>query len=325
MNFDMKLSSTERIILQGRDYSDLRGNLMGLHQNPSEFEGATFHIALDPLYEKTIQDQQRPLREEGYPEFVDMIYSKDKGFVTSYTHYETRQLVPQLNPQGENRQFLFFPLHDSQYSYGYIVFGDDLDKLSNNNHLRKYMERFCIILSKFYQNLRLDALNQRLLQMTETDALTHVKNRTAFETKQGNLQTKMQLTVKPTFALALFDINNLKQINDNLGHEAGDDYIINSCRLICKTFKKSAVYRIGGDEFMVVLENDDFENRDSLLQSMKDEMAKLATGDLPVYEKISIASGMSVYDPENDFNISDVFSRADAAMYENKAAMKKEM
>ena len=161
--------------------------------------------------------------------------------------------------------------------------------------------------------------------MTETDALTHVKNRTAFETKQGNLQTKMQLTVKPTFALALFDINNLKQINDNLGHEAGDDYIINSCRLICKTFKKSAVYRIGGDEFMVVLENDDFENRDSLLQSMKDEMAKLATGDLPVYEKISIASGMSVYDPENDFNISDVFSRADAAMYENKAAMKKEM
>ena len=324
-NFDMKLSTTERIILQGRDYSDLRGNLMGLHQNPSEFEGATFHIALDPLYEKTIQDQQRPLREEGYPEFVDMIYSKDKGFVTSYTHYETRQLVPQLNPQGENRQFLFFPLHDSQYSYGYIVFGDDLDKLSNNNHLRKYMERFCIILSKFYQNLRLDALNQRLLQMTETDALTHVKNRTAFETKQGNLQTKMQLTVKPTFALALFDINNLKQINDNLGHEAGDDYIINSCRLICKTFKKSAVYRIGGDEFMVVLENDDFENRYSLLQSMKDEMAKLATGDLPVYEKISIASGMSVYDPENDFNISDVFSRADAAMYENKAAMKKEM
>ena len=161
--------------------------------------------------------------------------------------------------------------------------------------------------------------------MTETDALTHVKNRTAFEGRQGDLQTKMQLTVKPQFAIAVFDVNNLKKINDGLGHEAGDEYIINCCRLICRIFKKSAVYRIGGDEFVVVMENDDYENRDLLLQSMRDEMAELASKDIPIYEKISIASGMSVYDSENDFIISDIFSRADAAMYENKAQMKKQL
>jgi len=58
---------------------------------------------------------------------------------------------------------------------------------------------------------------------------------------------------------------------------------------------------------------------------MRDEMAELASKDIPIYEKISIASGMAVYDIENDFIISDVFSRADAAMYENKAQMKKQL
>lgn len=161
--------------------------------------------------------------------------------------------------------------------------------------------------------------------MTETDVLTHVKNRTAFETRLGDLQHKMQFADKPSFAFAVFDVNNLKRINDTLGHEAGDNYIVNSCRMICKTFKKSAVYRIGGDEFVVVMENDDYENREILLKSLKEEMAELATKDLPIYEKISIASGMAVYNPESDFHISEVFSRADAAMYENKASMKKEL
>ncbi len=324
-NFDMRLSTIEGILLQGRAYSDLNGNLTALNALNTHYEGATFHVAIDPLFEKTIHDQQHPLLEKGYPEFMDMVYSKDKGYATNYPHFETRQLVPQENPQDGNRIYIFLPLHESKYSYGYIVFGDDLEKLNNTNHLRKYIERFNLILSKFYQNLRLDALNQKLLQMTETDVLTHVKNRTAFETRLGDLQHKMQFADKPSFAFAVFDVNNLKRINDTLGHEAGDNYIVNSCRMICKTFKKSAVYRIGGDEFVVVMENDDYENREILLKSLKEEMAELATKDLPIYEKISIASGMAVYNPESDFHISEVFSRADAAMYENKASMKKEL
>lgn len=322
-NFDMRLSTIERFLLQGKVYSDLNGNLVALNQLNTEYEGATFHIAIDPLFEKTIQEQQRSLREDGYPEFMDMVFSKDNGSIISCSHFETRLLIPQLDPQDKNRIFMFLPLHENQYSYGYIVFGDDLEKLNNSNNLRKYVERFYLILSKFYQSLRLDALNQRLLQMTETDALTHVKNRTAFETRQADLQTRMQHATKPHFALIVFDINNLKQINDGLGHEAGDDYIINSCRMICNTFKKSAVYRIGGDEFVAVLVNDDYNNREVLLQSMKQEMTDLSSKDIPATERVSIASGIAVYDSEKDINISDVFSRADAAMYENKAIMKR--
>lgn len=54
--------------------------------------------------------------------------------------------------------------------------------------------------------------------------------------------------------MIVFDINNLKIINDTLGHDFGDILIIDSCKLICKVFKRSPVYRIGGDEFVVILE-----------------------------------------------------------------------
>lgn len=324
-NFDMKLTTIERIVSMCKSYPELIGCFEHLYSNSHDYEGKTIHIVLDPLFKESMQDSQISMRTDGYPDEMHLIYSKDKDYVQLDTMMKTRTLVPQLNPQSENRFYMILPLHDLANSIGYIVFGDDLTKIKESQNLRKYTERFSLILGKFHQSLQLDALNKRLLQLNETDALTHVKNRSAFDNRQSALQSVMCAPSKPHFALGVFDLNNLKQINDSFGHESGDAYITNSCKLICKTFKKSAVYRIGGDEFVVVMENDDYLNRDALLLQLKDEMAKLQGAELPIYEKVSIASGIAVYDPSTDSNISDVFNRADAAMYENKADMKKSM
>lgn len=321
-NFDIKLTNMERVILQGNDFKHLTDAFTSLNDNSAQYEGNTFHVMIDPLVEKSIGDSQRELRREGYPAVMNMVYSKDKGYVYNDCSFETKKIVPQLNPHSGNRLYIILPLHDGEYSLGYVVFGDDTNKIKDSQLLRRYMERINIILGRYFQKLRLNAVNQRLMQMTETDAMTHVKNRTAFETRLGDLQNKICSENKPQFALVLFDINNLKYINDNLGHEAGDEYIINSCRLICKIFKKSAVYRIGGDEFVVVLERDDYTDREKLYEAMQEEMEHLKNEDVPIYEKISVASGMAVYDFKEDYNVSDVFNRADAAMYENKAIMK---
>lgn len=321
-NFDIKLTTMERVILKGNDFASLRESFSSLNAQNLQYEGSTVHILIDPLVEKTITENQRELRKDGYPDTMNLVYSKDKGYVQNINEFETKKLLPQLNPQGGNRFFIIMPLHEDEYETGYCVLGDDLEKVRDAQMLRKYMERLNIILNRFFQKLKVNALNKRLLQMTETDAMTHVKNRTAFETRLGDLQAKMCSERKPEFAFIIFDINNLKTINDSLGHEAGDDYIINSCRLICKTFKKSAVYRIGGDEFIVILERDDYDARERLLAEMKEEMVRLKTAELPVYEKISIASGLATYNSEEDFNVQEVFNRADAAMYKNKAEMK---
>lgn len=321
-NFDLKLSAIEREIMHGKSYADLGQGLRRLNQNSEEFEGETFYLVLDPLFEKTIENQQLSLRTSGYPETMDVVYYKDKDMIGSNSAFPTRDLIPRPNPTTENRLFIFLPLHENEFTMGYLVFGDDFGKIHSSQMVRKYAERVNIILGKFYRDLRVEALHNRLLQMTETDALTRVKNRTAFETRQRTIEGKISAKTQKDFALVVFDINYLKRINDNFGHEAGDEYIINCCRLICRTFKKSAVYRIGGDEFVAILDTEDYKMRNMLIDSINMTMERLTDSDLPLLERISIAVGMAVYDANDDMTFADVFNRADAEMYRIKQEMK---
>ena len=66
--------------------------------------------------------------------------------------------------------------------------------------------------------------------------------------------------------MGVFDCDNLKQINDQNGHDKGDIYIRAASQLICRVFAHSPVFRIGGDEFAVVLQNEDFINREDLIR-----------------------------------------------------------
>lgn len=124
------------------------------------------------------------------------------------------------------------------------------------------------------------------------------------------------------FAMIMFDVNNLKSINDIYGHDMGDLYLTNSCKMICDFFRKSPVFRIGGDEFVAILKDDDYNCRNELLESMRRKMNTLQTEDIESWKKVSIASGMTEYIKGIDTSISDVIKRADRLMYENKKQMK---
>lgn len=119
-------------------------------------------------------------------------------------------------------------------------------------------------------------------------------------------------------AVGVLDCNNLKAINDRHGHDKGNLYLKTACALICRVFKHSPVFRIGGDEFAVVLMNDDFRNREMLVEQFEEAQANLSTMARDQWESVSVATGVAVYDPRNDRSLEDTFKRADAQMYENK-------
>ena len=93
-----------------------------------------------------------------------------------------------------------------------------------------------------------------------TDALTGVKNKHAYVEKTGAIDQQIAEGTQPPFALVVFDVNDLKKINDTAGHQAGDQCLRNACSIICDIFKHSPVFRIGGDEFSAILSGQDFEN-----------------------------------------------------------------
>ncbi len=154
------------------------------------------------------------------------------------------------------------------------------------------------------------------------DALTSVQNKAAFTSRIGDLQEQMYDPDRPLeFAIGMFDCDDLKKINDRYGHEKGDLYLKASCRLICRVFKHSPVFRIGGDEFAVLLQNDDYRDRDALVEDFKKgrEETRQAENE---WERVHIAMGVAVYDPKVDGSVNDTIHRADKLMYANKSAWK---
>ena len=119
----------------------------------------------------------------------------------------------------------------------------------------------------------------------------------------------------PEFAIVILDVNDLKIVNDTLGHKAGDQYLRDACKVICTTFKRSPVFRVGGDEFCVLAQGDDYGRLDELVELMNehnDEAIKNGG--------VVVALGVSRY--KQDSKVASVYERADQRMYENKSGLK---
>jgi diguanylate cyclase (GGDEF)-like protein len=120
-------------------------------------------------------------------------------------------------------------------------------------------------------------------QLAYKDALTGVKSKLAYAEKIEQIDREIAKGIRQELALVVLDVNNLKRINDTLGHEVGDEYIKAACRLICDSFKKSPVYRVGGDEFVVFLEQEDYENREKLLAAFNEAVEENRQHDAVVH------------------------------------------
>ena len=156
-------------------------------------------------------------------------------------------------------------------------------------------------------------------ELARRDELTGTKNKTAFIELEQSVQENLDkgLDYLP-FALAVCDINDLKTINDTMGHQAGDDYIKEASKLLCDIFVHSPVFRVGGDEFVVFLGGADHDAKEELLGRLRSKVFENSIRkNGPV-----VAVGVSAFDPAHDNSFSDVFERADALMYENKKELK---
>ena len=163
-----------------------------------------------------------------------------------------------------------------------------------------------------------EEFGKKLLQaqsQANIDGLTGVKNKHAYLEAEAHMDLQIAEHHQIPFAIVMLDINDLKQINDTAGHQAGDQYIRNACRIICDIFKHSPVYRIGGDEFAVIATGGDYSHIEELIGKVRDnnESASISGG-------VVIACGMAKYD--HDLSVASVFERADQNMYENKNLLK---
>lgn len=160
-------------------------------------------------------------------------------------------------------------------------------------------------------------------ELANKDSLTGIRNKTAYDNEVIRIESLIRNEGFSKFGIAMIDLNYLKNINDTYGHDKGNIAIKTICMLVCKNFSHSPIFRIGGDEFVAILENSDYDEADALVEKFRNTLSEIDTDDsLEPWEKVSAAIGYTMYDPASDTGVKSVFERADGLMYENKKAMK---
>ncbi len=189
-------------------------------------------------------------------------------------------------------------------------------KYDKNDELGKLTKTFINLSSHMKENIN------RLNKQAFIDSMTQVKNKAAFSDYAVKLQARVDNGNCIRYAVGIFDCNDLKKINDEYGHDKGDIYLKTASRTIKIVFQNHQVYRIGGDEFAIILENEDCDNIDSLVKMFENFVIRINDEALNVWEKVNIAYGITEYDPENDRDIDEVVRRADKYMYDDKRKRK---
>lgn len=192
----------------------------------------------------------------------------------------------------------------------------DVEIIHSNTHEIKMLNNAFEIMIK-----NLHERNERQLSLAFRDPLTGLRNTNSYKSWVVSFDQKIK-NENISFGIVVLDINYLKKMNDTYGHNVGNKLLSTSSRIISDTFKRSPVFRIGGDEFLVILQGRDLEDRDKLFLDFEamceNSFIEVEDGKFPV----SIAKGFSQFDPSTDTQFSDVFNRADDEMYKNKKAIK---
>lgn len=185
------------------------------------------------------------------------------------------------------------------------VTSSEKDTLNYMNSLKKAEDEI------HDKNVRITELGSLALR----DSMTNVGNKAAFTARVSEIKDS------DAYGIVLMDVNGLKTINDSYGHEAGDEYIKGCCTVLCDVFSHSPVFRIGGDEFSVILKGRDYENRHELMKNITEAFEHIwrEHEDDPPH-RYSASVGMA--DSTTCSSTRETIKTADESMYENKRAFK---
>jgi len=169
---------------------------------------------------------------------------------------------------------------------------------------------------RFNKMMREREVEEALQALSLTDELTGLYNRRRFFVLTEQC-LKVAIRTKKRPLLLFCDMDNLKWINDHYGHAEGDQALIQLAEVLKKTFRESdIVARIGGDEFVVLLESTD-ENDEMLMTRLHENIRDYNAKGSRDYE-LSVSVGAAQFDPEDPISIDQLLSKADTLMYAQK-------
>jgi len=160
----------------------------------------------------------------------------------------------------------------------------------------------------------MDALRSVLF----VDKLTGLRNRGGLfilAEQQMNIANR----TKSGLFVIFVDLNDMKMINDTMGHQEGDHALIEAASIFKETFRTSDIIaRIGGDEFVIISIETHKGRAADIIEARLRENIRIHNAERSRRYKLSMSVGISYYDPENPVSFNELLSSADKKMYEQK-------
>lgn len=164
-------------------------------------------------------------------------------------------------------------------------------------------------------------LEEELKLLSITDALTGLYNRRGFMTLAEHTFSIANRLNKKIFIMFI-DLDHMKEINDKLGHQMGDQALIDLANILRETFRQNdLIARVGGDEFVVLGIIGEENHKEIIIKRLLEKVEEFNSKGLRPY-KISMSVGTAIYDPAEPISLEDLIQKADELMYEEKRRKK---
>ena len=291
----------------------------------SSFQCDAIYLILDEHindFKRKVNNYNRHLIEDenfhvyGYPKQMNVEFAYEGGKDRSYEGQKIDSLFPFFDCEKKGMDFLFMPLHFRKRTIGYFVIRNAL-YLMEKQYLFKVVNILTSAMENLYEKEKLEYMNQILSDMSIKDSMTGLYNRLGYQHLACPLFEKKKQE-KKNLLIMFIDMDRLKSINDQYGHEYGDiaikivaDTILNHCH------ENSIPIRMGGDEFLIIEQIRSDEEIRKKIANMKKEMEHFAKEkELPFCLSFSI--GCLITDMNQDKELEDYIREADKVMYKEK-------
>ncbi len=310
---EWQLRYIDELFSKKNSVDGLKESMRKTFQDNHSFEGEDFMLCIvDRYFEEKESWEELKLGE--LTERMDVYVNLVGGKAVITDKFPTKDLLPYYDGNTEETQvYLFVPLNTKVTSIGYMVQKNNLKRVYEQS-IYVWLRRVSQDLERVKQNIRVEELNKKLKEVSITDALTGLRNRTGFDVLALPCLLECQKQGKHS-AIVFADVNQMKMINDKHGHLQGDLALCTVAEAIKKALPQDWVaVRYGGDEFLMVGECRDAQEADEITENLRVELETLKSKRRLNFN-LSVSIGSVVMYPEENNNLEEYLRRADEAMY----------
>lgn len=299
--------------LKNREMND-NGFAKALYLIKIEFNASDVLVYKKSDYGEYVHSFNEPLMKDNST-MTTVVLNTSKSLIEKKKYYDMKLNI------GNNSNVLFIPITLEDASYMIAITNNK--NMPSDKKIDLYIETIRIVLDMY-------EMIKQLKKSADVDSLTGLNNRMAYDKAIGN---------EPATGLiyVIFDLFRLKMVNDKYGHDFGDRYIKGTADILKKYFPKkvplkvengrivklltgSCVYRVGGDEFVLMAENETYESMQVKLLIVQEEVKNL---DLSIDERLGVNYGMAIKLHNESYH--DLYLEADSKLSENKIEMYRQL